>query len=106
MAGRSPTQNTLKLLRDEGYLAAVVEHWNPHAHIRQDLFGIIDVIGIREGETIAVQSTSYSNTSARVKKIKESDNLVMLIKAGWIVHVHGWHKKKNKWQCRTIEICP
>ena len=100
----SPTQNTLKKLRKEGYLTAVVEHWNPFAHIRQDLFGIIDVIGVRLGETIAVQSTSYSNTSARVRKMEDSDNLARLREAGWIIHVHGWHKPKHRWECRVIDI--
>jgi len=37
----SPTQRTLKKLRDEVYLAQVVEKWNAFAKIRQDLFGII-----------------------------------------------------------------
>jgi hypothetical protein len=38
----SPTQLSLKKLREEGYTVAVVEHWNSFARIRQDLFGFID----------------------------------------------------------------
>jgi hypothetical protein len=50
----SPTQRSLRHMRDLGYLVAVVEHWNPHARIRQDLFGWIDLLAIRDGETLAV----------------------------------------------------
>ena len=38
----SPTTLTLKHLREQGYTAEVVERWNPHARIRQDLFGIVE----------------------------------------------------------------
>ena len=42
-----PTQRTLARLRQEGALeVAIVEHWNPHARIRQDLFGFIDILAI------------------------------------------------------------
>lgn len=99
MAGMSPTQLTLRDLRRRGYLAAVVEHWNPFARIRQDLFGIIDVIGVRENETIGVQSTTFGNRLARVKKMAESDNIGILRDAGWILEVQGWRKVKNKWEC-------
>jgi hypothetical protein len=99
MAGMTPTQLTLRDLRRRGYLAAVVEHWNPFAHIRQDLFGIIDVIGVRENETIGVQSTTFANRLARVKKMSEADNIGALRDAGWILEVQGWRKVKNKWEC-------
>ena len=76
----SPTQRTLKHLRDQGYRAEVVERWNPHARIRQDLFTIIDVLALSETEVVAVQTTSASNMKARINKISESDILPLLIK--------------------------
>jgi carbonic anhydrase len=100
----TPTQRSLELLRDEGYLAAVVERWNPHAKIRQDLFGIIDILAVREDETLAVQTTSYSNVSARVKKISESDALAAIREAGWRIEVHGWHKQHNRWKVRRVNV--
>ena len=44
----SPTQRTLKRLREkEEYpLVTIVERWNAFAKIRQDLFGIIDILAI------------------------------------------------------------
>ena len=101
----TPTQRTLKKLRGEGYMAAVVEKWNPHARIRQDLFGVVDVIGIREGETLAVQATSGSNVAARVKKIAESDATPVIRAAGWRFAVHGWRKGANgRWACREVDV--
>ena len=54
----SPTQLSIRHLKENGYLVAVVEKWNPFVKIRQDLFGFIDVLAIRENETLAVQVTS------------------------------------------------
>ena len=54
----SPTQLSIRHLKENGYLVSVVEKWNPFVKIRQDLFGFIDVLAIRENETLAVQVTS------------------------------------------------
>lgn len=99
----SPTQRTLKRLRDDGWTAAVVEKWNPHAKIRQDLFGFVDVLGIREGETIAVQACSYGDVSKRVNKIAEHRNTAHVRKAGWAIEVHGWRKVGARWACRVVD---
>lgn len=98
----SPTQLTLRNLRERGFRAEVVERWNPYARIRQDLFGIIDVIGVRRGETIGVQSTSFANRMSRVRKMADSEAIGDLREADWTIEVHGWRKIKNKWQV-TIE---
>lgn len=45
-ASTSPTARTLAEARKRGWIAQVVERWNPHAHVRQDLFGVIDLIAI------------------------------------------------------------
>ena len=83
----------------------VVEKWNPHARIRQDLFGFVDVLALRDGETIAVQSTSWANVSARVKKIAESEHVAAVRKAGWKIIVHGWKKnaKTNRYELKQID---
>ena len=98
MARVSPTQRSLQHLRDQGYLAAVTERWNPFAKVRQDLYGFVDVLALHYGKTLAIQTTSASNFSARRKKIMEHENLPMLIAAGWQVVIHGWRKdSKGKW---------
>lgn len=110
----SPTQRSLKYLRDLGYpLVQVVERWNPYAKVRVDLFGIIDVLAVGTSDyysdsfanIVAVQTTSGSNVSARVTKMKESDALPILKKAGILVVVHGWRKGSNgRWVLREIEL--
>jgi vacuolar-type H+-ATPase subunit F/Vma7 len=102
----SPTQRTLKHLRDSGYRAEVVERWNPHARIRQDLFTIIDVLALSETEVVAVQTTSASNMKARINKISEADILPLLLKLEWRVIVHGWKKNKqtNRWELKEFEF--
>jgi carbonic anhydrase len=93
----SPTQLTLRHLREQGYVAEVTEHWNSHASIRQDLFGFVDVLAIKPGETLAVQTTSVTNVSARIKKIAESPYIGAARDAGWTIRVHGWSKVGNRW---------
>jgi GMP synthase-like glutamine amidotransferase len=100
----SPTQLSLKRLREEGYLCEVVEKWNQFARIRQDLFGFIDIIAISEGQILGVQSTSYSNISARVAKITDHENLPMVRKAGIRIEVHGWRKVKNRWEVKIVDM--
>jgi hypothetical protein len=94
----SPTALTLRKLRDDGWpLVQVVEVWNPHARIRQDLFGIIDVLAVGPHGTLAVQATTASNAGSRFRKIVESDALPVLDAAGWQVRVWGWKKVRNRW---------
>jgi hypothetical protein len=103
----SPTQRTLKRLREkEEYpLVTIVERWNAFAKIRQDLFGIIDILAIdTKGNTVGLQVTSYSNISARVKKMENSDAISHLRDANWVLLVEGWHKKDNKWVSRIVDI--
>jgi len=88
----SPTSRSLALLKEQGYITAVVEKYNPHARIRQDLFGFIDILALRDGETLAVQATSGSNVAARVAKIAESETAPIVRKAGWRIEVWGWRK--------------
>ena len=99
----SPTQLTLRHFRRLEYTAEVVEWWNPWAKCRQDLFGIVDVLAVGNGETVAIQCTSYPNISARVKKIADADAVPDMREAGWRILVQGWHKKKNKWVCREVD---
>ena len=101
----SPTQRSLKLMRERCYLCEITERWNQWAKVRQDLFSFVDVLCIKDGETVAVQTTSYSNISARVKKISELDTAPIVKLAGWKIIVQGWRKDKSgKWVVREVEL--
>ena len=102
----SPTQRTLAMLRKQNITCQVVERWNPYARVRQDLFGIIDILGISGDYTIGIQTTSASNVSARVKKAKDNEALAL-----WLSHphrkflVHGWRQSRTRrWKCREVEL--
>ena len=93
------------MMREGGYVCGVTEHWNPHAHIRQDLFGFGDILCLGIDEVIMIQTTSYSNVSARVKKITEHENLAAVRKAGVRILVHGWFKNKSgRWEVKVVDI--
>lgn len=94
MSKVSPTQRTLKHMREQGYFCWVVEYWHAFARQRKDLWGFVDVICLGENEIIAVQTTSYSNVSARVKKIADHENVGAVRKAGIRILVQGWDGAK------------
>ena len=113
----SPTTRSLQYLRKQGCeLVAVTEKWNPHANIRQDLFGIIDVLAIHGDRIIAVQTTSADHVSHRIAKMVEAEFknpetgesclvLAALFKAKISVYVHGWKKQSNgRWELREVEL--
>ena len=103
----SPTQLSLKELRKTCPTVQVVEVWNPHVRQRKDLFGFIDILAItNEGETVAVQSTSWSNTGSRASKIAESEHVASVRKAGWRILIHGWRKneKTNRYELKTLDV--
>ncbi len=99
------TQRTIKMMRDQGYTVATVEYFNYYTKRKKDLFGCIDIIAIGNGETVAIQVTSKSNMSARVKKIEESEALPEMLRSGWRVIVHGWWKNKsNSYELKVFEF--
>lgn len=100
----TPTARTMKMLRDDGWLVAVVEKRNPVTKLLHDLFGFIDVLAIKDGETLAVQTTSGTNVAARIRKITDHENLAAVRKAGWGIHVHGWRKRGRRWVCRVEDL--
>ena len=101
----SPTQRSLKLLRERGYVAAVTERWNPHARLRQDLFGFIDIVALSAIGIIAVQTTSGANMAARIAKIQALPAAKTWLDSGGLIIVHGWRKvgargARKLWECR------
>lgn len=92
----SPTQRTLKYYRDQGYLCGIVEKFNPHAKIRQDLFGVCDIVAVGKNETLCVQATSDTNLATRVTKLQGHDNTPVLKENGWKVVCIGWKKRPQE----------
>jgi len=100
------TMRTLEVLRRDGWTVDVVERWLPHTFTRRDLFGMFDIIAVRGAETLAVQTTSASNVSARMRKIADSPNVAAVRAAGWRLEVWGWRKntKTGRWEHNVRDV--
>jgi hypothetical protein len=100
----TPTARTLQALRKDGYTAEVVEKWNAYAKVRNDLFGIIDVLAVMPNEILGIQATSGSNVSARVAKAKAAPKLLDWLAARGRFEIWGWRKLKRsrKYEVRIV----
>jgi hypothetical protein len=102
----TPNQRSKELMESEGFTVALVERYCTWSQRRFDLFGFADLIAVRAGETVAVQSTTLTNLAARRKKIAESEAAPVCLAAGWKIVVHGWAKRGGRWCCRRVEYRP
>lgn len=105
-AKTSPTQRSLKHMRAAGYVCAIVEKWNPHARIRQDMFGFIDVLCVNGEDIVGVQACSGAggDPAERVRKITEHENWPLICKAIRVV-VQSWRKNAaGRWTLREVEL--
>lgn len=93
----SPMAMSLNYLRKLGYYAEDVEQTSiryegsEHA-ITRDLLGFADIIALKD-HVLLVQTTSYSNIAARVKKIQAAHAFPHCKRAGVLIHVHGWSEQ-------------
>ena len=94
------TQLSRRELEKEGYLVEITERWNSFARKRKDLFDFIDLLAIKKGEVVGVQTTSASNGGARIKKIVEHPNYPLVKDSGIKIVVHAWGKVKNRWKVK------
>lgn len=115
----TPTQRTLKECKARGWTAAIVEKWNPHARVRQDLFGCIDVLAIVPAEEecpllglpriIGIQACAGSSHAARRTKALAEPRLRAWLAAGARFEVWSWSKrggrgKRKLWQLRAESL--
>ena len=100
----SPTQRSLKYLRDLGMIAQVVERWNPFAKIRQDLFGWVDIVAmdVPRGRVVFVQTTTKHNMKDRIKKVHSLPTFKQAKKCGVVIYVHGWYKTGRLWGIEEV----
>ena len=95
----TPTQRTMKYLREQGATCAVVEKWNQHAGIRQDLFGFVDVLCLEpERGIVGVQCCARSGHAAHRRKILEecTEHALTWLACGGKIEIWSWAKQKVK----------
>lgn len=105
----TPTQRTLAECRRRGWTAQVVEHWNPFARIRQDLFGCIDIVAITPSGITGIQACAGSSHAARVAKSIAEPRLRAWLEAGARFEVWSWTKrgargKRKTWTLRCVAL--
>ena len=101
----TPTQRTLKELRDKGLIVDIVERWIPNygtpgGGFRKDLFSIIDIIvlDIPEKCVIGVQSTG-SAFSEHIRKMtgEQAQNCIYWLSVPTNkLYLYAWRKVKLK----------
>jgi hypothetical protein len=109
---KSPTARTLEELRKRGYVAQVVEKWNMHAKVLQDLFGCIDVVAIGPEGIIGVQATSGQtggNHSNRRTKMLAEPRAKKWLEAGGKLWLWSWAQRgardeRKLWTLRAEEL--
>lgn len=107
----SPTQRSLALLKDAGWTVAIVERWNPHARIRQDLFGFADLIAMKPGEKPLLVQVTSTGWASRIRKVLDEPLAATALLSGFSIEVHGWRKLKVKrggkavrWEPKIVPI--
>jgi hypothetical protein len=117
----SPTARTLAECRKRGYVAQVVERWNPHAKVRVDLFGAIDLLAIvplsasdalvppiggEPSGILAIQACAGDSHAARRDKILAEPRAKQWVDAGGQLELWSWSKrgdrgKAKRWTLRV-----
>jgi hypothetical protein len=114
----TPTKRSLDFLRKDGFSVWVVEKWVPATPcgfkgrlITRDVWNFGDILAVRIGQPGAtlVQTTSGSNVSARLDKIRTIAEAGIWLASGNRIEVHGWRKTgprgmRKVWTCRKIEV--
>ena len=101
----TPSARSIALMKSLGYQVANCDHYNYFTKRRHDLYGCIDLLCIGNGETVAVQVTSKSNMSSRIKKIEASEAFPEMLRSGWRVLVQGWWKNpKGRYEVKEFEF--
>lgn len=106
----SPTGRTLQHLRKLGYRADRVEQVVPKCFIRRDLFGIGDVLAMKENEPLLlVQVTTTAKLNNRMAK--DPETCCTWLSTGNRLEFWGWAKqgprgKRKVWTLTTRALQP
>lgn len=114
--GISNTSRTLEYIRSRGWIADIVERFNPYAGKfgkRKDMFGFADIVALGENSIIAIQSCgqSFAEHDRKIRECPETvPNAIKWLESGGRLMLIGWRKVKLKrggkamrWQPRIQE---
>jgi len=93
-----PITRSVRKLRDDGWLADIAER--KQGPFSKDFLGFADIVALKRltpyvagvPAVLLVQATGWTNVSARVKKISESEEAWSCLEAGCTIEVWGWDR--------------
>jgi hypothetical protein len=99
------TQRSLAWLRENGYTPTVVEHYNPFARRKFDLYGFIDIVALhpKRPGLLGVQTTTNAHLPDRIRKAEALDAYRLWVSCGNRVQFHGWRKLKGRWALVLVD---
>lgn len=105
----STVKLSLDHLRSLGFVVDVCERWvpSPQGQVRRDLFGVLDLVALRDGVTLGIQTTTRGEMGKRARKIAASETTPALHAAGWRLVVHGWYQPRGprtRWELEELEV--
>ena len=96
----SPTQRTLKALRNMGLTVDICERWirnpkHPAGGFRKDMFGFLDLVALSDTEIIGVQSCGQS-FKAHIDKIMSDELREDVLRWLSVARLECWGWRKIK----------
>lgn len=106
--GKKYNELTRKLFEAHGFIVHKVEKHNSFSGKKNDLFGIIDYLGLKEGLLVAIQSTSKNGKSEHIKTIKERPETKLWLSTNSPFYLICWtfdrQKTRNKYQYELLKV--
>jgi len=76
----------------------------PGARKRRDLFGIIDIIAVVNGQIVGIQAYRSGHKKHVERLYENADFVIPWLEAGGRLEFWWWRKLKGKWLPRVIEF--
>ncbi len=91
-------KKAIQILNKGGWIT-----WHPSRAIykQNDIFGIIDLLAVKEKKMKKIQLTTLHNVSAKRKKIT---NFLKKNKVQMTVEIWGWNQKRKEFKKEKINI--
>jgi hypothetical protein len=106
MKSSDAIRKTLKLLRDNGFVADCTECHT--GKICRDYLGLFDIVAFKyngEYHTIhLIQVTSRTNINARIKKIERSEYIESIRKLNVSILIYGWDTYEGEDRFKIVDI--
>src|SRR5947209_5697846 len=102
----TPTARSLRLLRQQGHIADIVERWLPQVGRKHDLFGFGDIVAVHPAlpGALIVQATTRGHVADRLAKARSRPELAVWLRAGGRFEVWGWSKQGARWVVRRVAV--